>query len=59
VGVPSGLEHALSQDQVDVASFADAEADTYVHLGAHRAVAHYFLGGALGCGCHRDGDRAA
>lgn len=44
VGVPSGIEHALAEDQVDVAALADAEADPQVHLRAHRALAHGLLG---------------
>jgi hypothetical protein len=56
VGVPSGVEHALAEDQVDVAALADAEADPQVHLRAHRALAHGLLGRPLGRGHQGDGD---
>ncbi|TDD06749.1 hypothetical protein E1294_48700 [Nonomuraea diastatica] len=36
VRVPSGLDHALPQDEVSVACFSDAEAQADVHLGADR-----------------------
>lgn len=57
--MPSGLEQALSQDQIHVALFAHTEGQTYVHLGAHRALAHRLLGRALGGGNELDGDGAA
>lgn len=33
--IPASPEHALPQDQVDVLTLADTEADPQVHLGAH------------------------
>jgi len=48
--VPSGLEHPLLQDEVHVALLLDAEGYADVHLGAHRALAHAFLGRPLGGG---------
>ena len=48
VGMPSGGEHALAEDQVDVAALADAEAHAHVHLRAERALAHRLLGRPLG-----------
>lgn len=50
VRVPAGLDHALSQDELSVAGFADAEAQPDIHLGADRALAHGVLGRALGGG---------
>ncbi|MBE1557867.1 hypothetical protein [Nonomuraea africana] len=49
----------MSQDQIHVALFAHTEGQTYVHLGAHRALAHRLLGRALGGGNELDGDGAA
>src|SRR5205085_667859 len=59
VGVPAGVVHALAEDEVDVAAFPYAQGDAYVHLGACGAVAHGFLGGALGGGQDVDGDGAS
>ena len=56
---PARGEHALPEDQVDVAPLADAEADPRVHLRADRALPHGLLGWPLGRGYQGDGDRAA
>jgi len=59
VGIPSGPEHSLPQDQVDVAWLADPEAYPQVHLRAHRAGAHGLLRGTLGRGDKGHRDRPA
>lgn len=57
--MPSGREHPLSEDEVDVFAFADTETDADIHLRTHRALPHGFLCRALGRGDQRDRDRAA
>lgn len=47
VGIPSGPEHSLPQDQVHVPWLADPEAYQQIHLRAHRALAHGLLRGPL------------
>src|SRR5208337_5695439 len=47
VGIPSGPEHSLPQDQVYVPWLADPEAYPQIHLRAHRALAHGLLRGPL------------
>jgi hypothetical protein len=47
------LSIPLPENEVDVLALTDPEADAYVHLGAHRTLAHGFLGRAL-----RGGDQA-
>ena len=49
VGRPAGGEHALAEDEVDVAAFPDAQADPDVHLRADSTGAHGLLCRALGC----------
>ena len=43
MGIPSCLEHSLTEDQVNVPGLADTEAYPQIHLRAHRAGAHGFL----------------
>jgi len=49
----------LSEDKVHVPLFLDAEGYADVHLGAHRALSHHFLGRALGGGHEGHGGRSA
>ncbi len=42
MSLPACGEHALAEDEVDVAVLADAEADPHVHLGARHALALVF-----------------
>ena len=57
VGGPAGGEHALAEDEVDVAAFPDAQADADVHLGADGAGAHGLLRRPLGGGEQGHGRR--
>jgi hypothetical protein len=59
VGVPARREGALAEDEVDVAAFADAQADPHVHLGPDGGFAHRVLGRPLGGGDQVDRDRPA
>src|ERR1700722_14585982 len=43
VRIPSGPQHSLPEDQVDVPRFADTEADPQIHLRANGALAHRLL----------------
>jgi hypothetical protein len=55
MGIPSGAEHALPEDKVDVPWLADPEAYPQVPLRAYRALAHRLLRGPLRSG--DEGDR--
>ena len=58
VRVPSRGKHALPEDEFHVPALANAEADAGIHLRAHRALAHGFLGWPLGRGYDGDGQGA-
>jgi len=57
--VPSGAEHSLAEDKVNVALFLHAERDADVPLGADRALSDDLLGGSLGGGYEGHGGGAA
>ena len=59
MGIPSGPEHSLPEDKVDVPRLADAETYPQIHLGTYRALAHGLLGRPLGRGYQGDGDGAS
>src|ERR1019366_7429232 len=59
VRVPSGGEHSLAEDEVDIFALADAKADADVHLRSDGAFSHGFLGRALGCRDQGDRDGTA
>ena len=59
VGIPSGPEHALPQDQVHVPRLADTETYPQIHLRTHRALSHGLLRRPLGRRDKSDRDRAA
>ena len=51
VGVPPGVDRSLPEDQVHVALFPHAQADSHIHLRAYGGVlAHRGLGGPLSRG---------
>jgi hypothetical protein len=54
MGVPSGIECALAENQVDVAAFPHAQAYPDIHLGADRALSHGLLARPLGGGNQAD-----
>ncbi|MCW2938641.1 MAG: hypothetical protein JWN00_1626 [Actinomycetia bacterium] len=58
VGVPVGGVGALSEDEIGIPAFSDAQADAYVHLRTDRALAHGVLGGSLGRGEQSDGEQS-
>jgi hypothetical protein len=60
LGVPSGREHSLPEDQVNVAAFPDSQAYPDVHLRPHGVAAHGLLRRSLGSGeqVSRDGPAA-
>ena len=59
MGIPSGPEHSLPEDQVRVPWLADPKAYPQVHLRAHRAGSHGLLRGTLGSRDKGYRDRAA